>query len=203
MNGELKEYELANGSAANPRNPGILIADDMGLILTLLKLELEPRGFNVWLAVDGDDALDLYRRHRRQIDLVLLEVQMPGLDGPQTLDALQQFNPDVVACFMNGNPSIYTEEDLLELGAVCVFNKPWRPAEVAHCLQSLVSAPGFTPFVCDWQIRSERDREPRTLRDKLASSPLLPPVGLRTKTHRRTETMGRPCGWASHEMDVD
>jgi CheY-like chemotaxis protein len=137
MKSELKECELADGSTASPRNPGILIADDMGLMLTLLKLELEPRGFNVWLAVDGDDALDLYRRHRSQIDVVLLDVQMPGLDGPHTLAALQRFNPDVVACFMTENPSIYTEEDLLECGAACVFNKPCRPAEVANCLQML------------------------------------------------------------------
>jgi CheY-like chemotaxis protein len=141
MKGELKECELADGSTASPRNPGILIADDMGLMLTLLKLELEPRGFNVWLAVDGDDALDLYRRHRSQIDVVLLDVQMPGLDGPHTLEALQRCNPDVVACFMTANSSIYSEEDLLERGAACVFNKLCRPAEVVNWLQMLQKGP--------------------------------------------------------------
>jgi CheY-like chemotaxis protein len=155
MKRELKEYELANVSAANRRKLGILIASHMGLMLTLLKLELEPLGFNVWLAVDGDDALDLYRRHRTQIDLVLLEVQMPGMDGPHTLETLQRLNPHVVACFMTENPGIYTEEDLLERGAACVFNEPCQLAEVAHCLQLLVPAPVSTPFVCDWQIPSE------------------------------------------------
>ena len=57
----------------------------------------------MWLAVDGDDALDLYQRHRAEIDLVLLDVQMPGLDGPRTLDALREFDPDVLACFMTGS----------------------------------------------------------------------------------------------------
>jgi len=158
MKGELKECELADGSTASPRNPGILIADDMGLMLTLLKLELEPRGFNVWLAVDGDDALDLYRRHRSQIDVVLLDVQMPGLDGPHTLEALQRFNPDVVACFMTENPGIYTEKDLLQRGAACVFKKPCQPAEVAICLQMLQQGPACPSLIPTESEASRLDR---------------------------------------------
>ena len=63
MNGEPRQHEWTDGRGAIARKPGILIADDMALILTLLKFELESRGFNVWLAMDGDDALDLYRKH--------------------------------------------------------------------------------------------------------------------------------------------
>jgi two-component system, OmpR family, response regulator len=119
------------------RKPGILIADDMGLILTLLKFELEPRGFNVWLAVDSSDAIDLYRRHQDQIDLVLLDVQMPGLDGPHTLAHLQRIDRDVAACFMTGNLGIYTEDELLNRGAIRVFTKPFRLTEIAEFLQEL------------------------------------------------------------------
>jgi CheY-like chemotaxis protein len=107
----------------------------MALILTLLKFELESRGFKVWLAVDGDDALDLYHRHCDEIEFVLLDVQMPGLDGPNTFDALQRLNPDVVACFMLGDDGIYTDRELLDRGAALVFSKPIRPAEVADQLQ--------------------------------------------------------------------
>jgi CheY-like chemotaxis protein len=137
-----------------PRNPGILIVDDMGLILTLLKLELEPRGFAVWLAVDGDDALDLYRRNRAEIDLVLLDVQMPGLDGPHTLTILQRIEPDVLACFMTGNSGSYTEEDLLDRGAACVFNKPFRAAEVAERLQKVLESADSTTLT----VQSSRSR---------------------------------------------
>jgi CheY-like chemotaxis protein len=135
MKDALQQDDQAKDSDAIVRRPGILIGDDMALILTLLKFELESRGFAVWLAVDGDDALDLYRRHRDEIDLVLLDVQMPGLDGPHTLEALQRFNPDVVACFMSGNTGSYTEEELLDRGAARVFSKPFRPAEVADLLE--------------------------------------------------------------------
>jgi len=140
----VKNIELSNfrkqESRAIPRDPGILIADDKALILTMLKFELEPRGYNVWLAVDGDDAIDLYRRNRAEIDLVLLDVLLPGLDGPHTLAALRRLDPDVLACFMTGNSGGYTYMDLLECGVAYVFNKPFRVAEVAQCLQQIVES---------------------------------------------------------------
>jgi CheY-like chemotaxis protein len=140
MTVEFKHHELFETRyVACPvgRKPGILIADDMGLMLTLLKFELEPRGFNVWLAVDGDDALDIYRHHRDEIDLLLLDVHMPRLDGPHTLDACKRLNPHVVSFFMTSDAGIYTEKNLLERGAICVFSKPFRPADVADLLQKL------------------------------------------------------------------
>ncbi len=109
----------------------------MALNLTLLKFELESRGFTAWLAVDGDDAIDLYGRHRDEIDLVLLSVQMPGLDGPQTLEALRRLNPEIAACFMSGNDADYSQEELFSRGAVCVFTKPICPVEIADVLQRI------------------------------------------------------------------
>jgi CheY-like chemotaxis protein len=148
MSGEFKHQEPATGRRALARRPGILVADDMALILTLLKFELESRGLAVWLAVDGDDAVDLYRRHRDDIDLVLLDVHMPGLDGPHTLEALQRLDPAVVACFMSGNLGTHTEEELLDRGAARVFSKPFCTAEVADSLQELLSrgTPALAPL---------------------------------------------------------
>ena len=94
--------------------------------------------------MDGDDALDLYSRNSAEIDLVLLAVEMPGLDGPHTLAALQRLCPNVLACFMTGNFGAYTEEDLLERGAACVFNKPFRADEVAKCLQEIMESADST-----------------------------------------------------------
>lgn len=147
MFGELKKQKpvkaTTNGFSSSSRKPGILIADPTALILTLLKFELEPRGFNVWLAVDGDDALDLYRQNRREIDLVLLDVEMPDLDGPRTLAALQELEPGILACFMTGDADAHTETELLKSGAICVFTKPFEAAEVAHILQKLVEFADF------------------------------------------------------------
>jgi CheY-like chemotaxis protein len=136
MKGESERDRGTNGGGG-ARSAGILIADDMALNLTSLKFELESRGFIAWLAVDGDDAIDLYGRHRGEIDLVLLSVQMPGLDGPHTLEELRRLNPQLVACFMCGTDGQYSREELFARGAVCVFTKPISPVEIANVLQRI------------------------------------------------------------------
>jgi CheY-like chemotaxis protein len=152
---ETKQRETAECCSAGVRNPGILIADDMALILTLLKFELESRGFSVWLAVDGDDAVDLYRRYHEEIDLVLLDMHMPGLDGPHTLEALQRLNPHVVACFMTGSAGTHADDAPQDYAAPWILRKPFRPAEIADRLQRLVFASDSTSFDCDWSSAAE------------------------------------------------
>jgi CheY-like chemotaxis protein len=142
------------------RKPGILIADDMALILSLLKFELEDRGFSVWLAVDGGDALELYQNHRGDIDLVLLDVQMPGMDGLDALEALRRLNPDVVTCFMTGNAGTYSQADLAQRGAAWVFTKPFRPDDVAVVLQHLTSASAQTRLACGYQNAPAGELQP-------------------------------------------
>jgi CheY-like chemotaxis protein len=177
MSEECKDHESpAVMDAAHPgrrRGPGVLLAGDTGLLLTLLKLELKPRGVAVWLALNGHDAIDIYGRYREAIDLVLLDVQTPDPDGPQTLAALQAINPNVFACFMTGYSAAYTEEELLKRGAACVFYKPFRPDAVAHFLWLLLTACDSTPssvstiFVSDWQTPAEKERNPCVCPDNL------------------------------------
>src|SRR5262249_22969715 len=101
------------------------------MLLTLLNTVLQRQGFRVWLASTGSAALEVYQRQQSRIGVVLLDVRMPGLDGPQTLAELRRLNPDLACCFMSGHTGAYSDEDLLRLGAVCCFAKPFRVHEVA------------------------------------------------------------------------
>jgi DNA-binding NtrC family response regulator len=90
----------------------------------LLEFSLSQDGYRVWSAADGREALAVYQEHRPEIDLILLDVQMPLLDGPQTLEQIRQIDPEVRCCFMSGGSSVYTLHDLRQLGAGCFFPKP-------------------------------------------------------------------------------
>ena len=103
----------------------------------MLHDKLRQEGFSVWLAADGQEALDLYRTHRETIDVALLDVCMPGLDGPRTLVALQQLTPQIRCCFMSGYLGNHIEKDLCGAGAARVFAKPFRLDEVANVLGQL------------------------------------------------------------------
>lgn len=119
--------------------PAILVVDDEPLIRELLRLVLQQRGFRVLLAADGREALALYQAERSTIALVLLDVRMPGLDGPQTLDALRQVNLAVRACFLTGHAGDYTEEELLQRGALRVFAKPFHATELEAGLRQVIT----------------------------------------------------------------
>jgi CheY-like chemotaxis protein len=121
--------------------PGILIVDDEATIRNLLQIVLRQQGFRVWLAADGWDALKIYRQHRWNIAMVLLDVRMPGWDGPRTMAALQRIDPGVRCCFLTGQAGDYSKEELRRRGAEHVFAKPFRPAVLGSFLGRLVSRP--------------------------------------------------------------
>lgn len=119
--------------------PGLLVVDDDESIRTLLRVALHQSGFTVWAAASAAEAVTLFRQHRDDIDAVLLDVRMPGTDGPQTLALLQKLRPGVRCCFMSGHIGAYTEQDLLERGAVRVIAKPFHLAELRSYLWQLAT----------------------------------------------------------------
>jgi CheY-like chemotaxis protein len=116
---------------------GVLVVDDEACLRAFLNLSMRRLGYATWVAGSGQEAFDVYQRHRQEIDVVLMDVRMPGLDGPQTLLSLQALNPHVECCFMSGDLGDYTEQRLYELGAVAVFRKPFQLGVVVQALKAL------------------------------------------------------------------
>jgi CheY-like chemotaxis protein len=111
--------------------PGVLLAEDEPVIRDLLGYLLRAKGFAVWSAADGREALEVYGRHRA----VLLDVHMPRLDGPQTLRALRQLDPEVRCCFITGTTADDEEAELQALSPTAVLHKPCTPEELADALR--------------------------------------------------------------------
>lgn len=118
--------------------PGILVVDDNRMVRGLLQNVLLRHGFAVWSAADWREAAKIYRQARHQIHLVLLDVCLDNLDGPQTALALRVINPRVRFCFMSGGNGPYTVQDLLAFGAAQTFEKPFRLADFVRTLRELV-----------------------------------------------------------------
>lgn len=124
-------------ATARERGRGILLVDEDPLVRQVLRRWLERDGFRVWPAASGAEAIALFRDHTADIAAVLLNVRMPGLDGPHTLDILRSINPGIPACFMTGNAGGYEIDDPLRHGARCVLDKPLQPEEVSRLLGDL------------------------------------------------------------------
>src|SRR5262245_27065761 len=96
------EPAARDGQSGSPA--GVLVENDETAGHCVQAATLRSEGFEVWLAGHGQQAIELYQRHRDEIAVVLLDVRMPGLDGPHTLSALQELCPGVRCCFMTGDP---------------------------------------------------------------------------------------------------
>jgi len=135
--------EKSQPAAAEPTvrqpcaKPGVLVVDDEHMVRIMVQLGLERNGFDVWLARDGQEAIDLYRRHGEEIAVVLLDIRMPSLDGLQTLEVLRELNPEVLACFMSSDAGAYKPEELIQRGAAYVISKPFQLDHLANILRRL------------------------------------------------------------------
>ena len=137
--GQEDEPAAQDGQPGSPA--GVLVVGDEMAALGVLAARLRLEGYTVWLAGHGRQAIELYQRHQEEIAVVLLDLLMPRLDGPRTLTALQELCPAVRCCFMTGDPTPYTEEALLQMGAVRVFRKPFAYTAVLDTLNQLAGRP--------------------------------------------------------------
>ena len=119
--------------------PAVLVVDDEEAVRKVLEIALRLSGLEVRLAASGEEAVELCRRDGGSIGVVVLDVQLPGLDGPQTLAALRGLDPDLVCCFMSGDTGRYPVEGLLAMGAAHFFAKPFVLAEVVRVLQEVAA----------------------------------------------------------------
>jgi DNA-binding NtrC family response regulator len=125
--------------AAAPDRPGVLVVDDDPTIGVLLQIGLGQHGFRVFRALSGREACEVLRQHRLEIEVTLLDVRMPDLDGPQTLDALRRIKPQLRCCFMSGGIGGYTPEALYARGATHLFIKPFDLAQLVQALREVLS----------------------------------------------------------------
>jgi len=85
-----------------PGSGTILVVDDEDVVRTIAKVALQRLGYSVVTAVNGKDALQLYSRDHRGIDMVLLDMTMPVMGGEETLKGLLEIRPDAAVVAMSG-----------------------------------------------------------------------------------------------------
>jgi len=94
--------ELGRWDPDQPRRRAILLVDDEALVVNVGKYILEDAGYRVIVAGSGEEALDIYTRQGHEIDLVILDYVMPGINGFQTWQKLAEMKPDIRVLFWSG-----------------------------------------------------------------------------------------------------
>jgi PAS domain S-box-containing protein len=133
---EQSEPQPGCEALAVPKGRGtILLAEDENSVRQILKTILTEYGYRVIEAVNGVDAVLKFSENRHAIDLILLDVIMPRMNGREAREEILKIRRDVKVLFMSGYSGDILGEGTLEQEDVGFIHKPINPREIIRQLQ--------------------------------------------------------------------
>ena len=124
-------------SSSNKKGRTILVVDDEPMVREFAHRLLESEGHIVLEASSGQEALRTLRERTNEIDGVLLDLSMPGMDGNDLLSALRAFAPTLPVIVHSGYPADATSESLARFKVAGVLQKPYRAAKLSEMLRGV------------------------------------------------------------------
>jgi len=124
---------------ASPPKETILLVDDEQSVRAIVLKILRRASYNVLEAESGEAALKIADQHQGKIDLVITDMFMPGLRGPEVVERLAPKRPGLRALFMSG----YADQDArtgVPAGAN-FLNKPFSGQELAKAVEAVLKGP--------------------------------------------------------------
>jgi len=121
----------------------ILLAEDDSMVRNLVQTVLSRAGHAVITAADGLEASELSRKYPFPIDLLIADIKMPRMEGPQLVEQIQRERPGTPVVLMSG----YVSEELLDYASNCDFvRKPFLPEDLVERINKLLRRPEGEPF---------------------------------------------------------
>jgi CheY-like chemotaxis protein len=118
----------------------ILVVDDEPGVLRVIQQTLTDCGYEVITARDGREARERFRRRADEVDLVLLDMTMPGMNGAEALAAIHALRPDVPALLSSGYDEELATREVLGAGLAGFIQKPYTPEALAAKVQEILAA---------------------------------------------------------------
>jgi len=116
----------------------ILLVDDEKSILETVQDTLTLFGYRTMTAESGEQALDIYHQLKDEIDLVILDLIMPGCGGKKCLTDLRKINPNARVLMTSGYSTSQQTEDLTLAGAAGFINKPYHPEDLLFTIREIL-----------------------------------------------------------------
>jgi nitrogen-specific signal transduction histidine kinase/CheY-like chemotaxis protein len=116
----------------------ILVVDDDDYILQAVYVALESFGYSVLLANSGAAAIQIFEEQSEQIDLVLLDMLMPGMSGEETFGVLRGIRPDVKVLLSTGFAPDEAAQRFTDEGLAGFLRKPYDPNQLAGEVQRII-----------------------------------------------------------------
>ncbi len=113
----------------------ILVVDDEEIICDLLSGILNKLGYNVIIAGSGQQAVDLFSRKHSEIDLAIIDLFMPEMDGRKIMTHMKSIDPNVIILLSSGQHEIVTTTISADAKADGLLPKPYRAGQLAQAIE--------------------------------------------------------------------
>jgi DNA-binding NtrC family response regulator len=116
----------------------ILVVDDEEMLKDLARDILMRYGYTVLTAVSGGEAVELYRKNKKEIAAVVLDIVLPDVDGREAFRRIREIDPAAKVIISSGYNQERDATDLLKEGAVRFLQKPYRVASLVETVGEVI-----------------------------------------------------------------
>jgi two-component system cell cycle sensor histidine kinase/response regulator CckA len=116
----------------------LLLVDDEEMILDVNRELLESLGYRILEARNGRDAIEVYKAHSHEIDLVILDMIMPGMGGSEAFDHLKEINPQIKIILSSGYSITGQAQKIMDRGCHAFIQKPYRMDDLSQMIRQVL-----------------------------------------------------------------
>jgi two-component system cell cycle sensor histidine kinase/response regulator CckA len=116
----------------------VLVVEDDDSLRDLLKAMLETHGFKVLTAADGLDAIEVFKKNKDSIGVVLSDLGLPFLGGWDAFLRMKKINPELKGILASGYFHPNVKEEIIKSGAQNFIQKPYNTPEIVAMLRRML-----------------------------------------------------------------
>jgi len=118
----------------------VLLIDDDSIIRDVSVRVIEHLGYQVMTAGSGEEAIDVYKKNKDRIDIVLLDMIMPGMGGGETFDRLKEINPGIRVLLLSGYSIDGLATKILNRGCKGFLQKPFKITDLSKKISGILKS---------------------------------------------------------------
>ncbi len=134
----IEKYETESGYSTI-KGKTILLIDDEPMVTDICEMMLKKCGHKVLKAHSGSEGIKLYEANKNQIDLVISDFNMPGMNGQEVVDKLRIMDQSVNVLLSSGGLSIIEEEEAINRGFNGFLKKPYSVTTLSDKIAEILN----------------------------------------------------------------
>jgi CheY-like chemotaxis protein len=129
---DIQKPDISHGSGR------IFLVDDESIVRDVAGQMLRHLGYQVQFSSNGTEAVDFYKKHQKEIDLVILDMIMPGCNGREAYFRMKEANPNVKVLLSSGYCSRQEVKEAVEAGLQGFLQKPFSLSELSQKIKEIL-----------------------------------------------------------------